>query len=193
MMNMVNTSTGYLPFQLQMGQSPRIIPPLMSEHQANVLQVYPDAGAVMMLVDKLNLDTKEAQDNLLAAKFAQAEFTNRHRGPEPKFKEGDHVMLSTKHQQCEYMQAKSGCVSKLMLRFDGPFLTMQAHPEKSNYTLHLPNEPKHFPTFHTSQLQSFVPNNNNLFPSRKLPQPGPVVTSEGQQEWLIDRIINQYP
>jgi hypothetical protein len=66
-----------------------------------------------------------------------------------------------------------------------------ANPSKSSYTLDLPNEPDHFPTFHASLLRKFHPNDDNLFPSRKLAQPGPVITEDGAKEWLIDRIIDE--
>jgi hypothetical protein len=75
--------------------------------------------------------------------------------------------------------------------FNRPFLVTAANPNKSVYTLDLPNEPEHFPTFHMSLLRKFVANNDNLFPSQKLDQPGPVITEDGKQEWLIDRIIDE--
>ena len=55
----------------------------------------------------------------------------------------------------------------------------------------LPNEPNRFPTFHTSQLRELVPNGDKLFPLRKLPKPGPVMTDSGKEEWLIVRILNE--
>ena len=89
------------------------------------------------------------------------------------------------------MQAKSGRVTKLMPRSDGPFTVIRTHPETSNYTIELPNEPNQFATFHASQLRPFCSNDNELFPSRTLPQPGPVVTTHGQEEWLIRDIIDE--
>lgn len=69
---------------------------------------------------------------------------------------------------------------------------MKSHPETSNYTLNLPNEPDCFFTFHTLQLKKFVANDSNLFLSRTLPRPGPVVTTDGEQEWLIDKITDEH-
>jgi len=125
------------------------------------------------------------------AKVTQAEFANRHCADEIAFKVGEKVMLSTEHRRREYIQAKSGRVAKFMPRFDGPFLVMKANPAKSLYMLDLPNEPNCFPTFHSSLLRPYVSNDNDLFPSRKLAQPGPVVTDDGEQEWLIDRIVDK--
>ena len=78
-----------------------------------------------------------------------------------------------------------------MPRFDGPFLVIKAFPEKSVYTLDLPNEPNRFPTFHASLLRKFIPNDNILFPSQALPGPEPVVTDNGEEEWFIDRILDE--
>jgi hypothetical protein len=100
-------------------------------------------------------------------------------------------MLSTEHWRREYLQKDSKRVAKFMPRFDGPFIITKAFPDKSVYTLDLPNEPNCFPTFHTSLLRKFIPNNNELFPSRTLPRPGPVITPDGEEEWLIDQIVDQ--
>jgi RNase H-like domain found in reverse transcriptase/Integrase zinc binding domain len=185
MMNTINASTGFSPFQLRMGRSPRVIPPFTSSDVVTQEQESTEAARAIALLESLAQDTAEAKDNLLKAKVAQAECANRHRGPEVAFKAGDKVQLSTEHRRREYMQAKSGRVTKLMPRSDGPFTVIHAHPETSNYTIELPNEPNRFATFHASQLRPFCSNDDELFPSRTLPQPGPVVTTRGQEEWLI--------
>jgi hypothetical protein len=100
-------------------------------------------------------------------------------------------MLSTEHRRREYIQAKLGRVAKFMPRFDGPFLITQMNPSKSTYTLELPNEPNCFPTFHASLLRRPMLNDNDLFPSRQLDRPGPIITDAGEQEWLIDRILDK--
>ena len=78
-----------------------------------------------------------------------------------------------------------------MPHFDGPYTTTHANPDKSTYTLDLPNKPNRFPTFHASHLRCHVPNNDELFPSRQLAKPGPVVTNSGEDKWLIDRIMDE--
>jgi hypothetical protein len=150
-MNTINVSSGFSPFQLHMGHSPCLIPPiapaLAEEASSDV-----DTALALALIKCITLDIKEAKDNLLAAKVAQAEFANRHRGDEIVYSVGDKVMLSTIHRCREYMQKNSDRVAKFMPRFDGPFLMIKAFPEKSIYTLELPNEPNRFPTFHASLL-----------------------------------------
>jgi hypothetical protein len=57
-------------------------------------------------------------------------------------------------------------------------------------TLDLPNSPHNFPVFHTSEIRPFLENNNDLFPSRAL-IPREPVTINGQQEFFIDKIVDQ--
>jgi len=74
---------------------------------------------------------------------------------------------------------------------DGPFLITKAFPEKSSYTLELPNKLNCFATFHASLLWKYIPNDNIAFPSQALAQPGLVITPMGKEEWLIDQIIDK--
>jgi hypothetical protein len=48
-----------------------------------------------------------------------------------------------------------------------------------------------FPVFHTSEIEPYVENNPNLFPDRELPRPGPIVTTQGQEEWQVEEIIDE--
>ena len=77
-MNMVNASTGFSPFHLKTGRSPQLIPPLSP---APVTATAAELDA-RVIIARLELDVKEAQDNLLAAKICQAYHTNEHRAPE---------------------------------------------------------------------------------------------------------------
>ena len=75
LMNTVNKSTGFTPFQLRMGRCPRVIPPLVpAKSSATVTDI--DAWHV---IRKLETDVFEAQDNLLKAKLSQAVHGNKHR------------------------------------------------------------------------------------------------------------------
>ncbi|KDQ49103.1 hypothetical protein JAAARDRAFT_111850, partial [Jaapia argillacea MUCL 33604] len=79
---------------------------------------------------------------------------------------------------------------KFMPCFDGPYKVSRAHLETSTYTLDLPDTMKVFPTFHSSQLCQYQANDPELFPSRVLPQPGPMVVEDGGQEWEVERILD---
>lgn len=145
----------------------------------------------MSIIKQLQQDVMDAQDNMLAAKTGQAHHANRHRGKEEVYEEGDLVMLSTKNRRAEYKAKGKHRVAKFMPRFDGPYKVVKAHPEKSEYTLLLPNSGKIFPGFHSSLLRRHHANDPALFPSRKLPRPGPVVTPDGQEEWQVDCILDE--
>ena len=80
-MNTVNTSTGFSPFQLKSGHSPRIIPPLIplpdnaSEAEISAAQI----------VKRIELDVQAAQDSLMEAKVRQAYHANQDRSPEKPY------------------------------------------------------------------------------------------------------------
>ena len=71
LMNTVNTLTGFSPFQLHMGCSPHLIPPLILGEDNE-----PESLSAHALIDCIGLDVSEAQDNLLATKILQSEFAN---------------------------------------------------------------------------------------------------------------------
>ena len=73
MMNTVNTSTGFSGFQLRMGRSPRLIPPLVPErlefNDKSEKEAIEEAAAVL---ERLNCDVQEARNKLFVSKTYQA-------------------------------------------------------------------------------------------------------------------------
>jgi hypothetical protein len=47
-----------------------------------------------------------------------------------------------------------------------------------------------FPTFHASELKRFEENDATLFLTRELAHPGPIVTEEGMEEYLVEEIVD---
>lgn len=186
LMNTVNSSMGFSPFHLKTGRSPRLIPPIIPL-PTNATPAEIDAHKLM---SDLENDVREAQDNLLASKIRQAYHANEHRAPDDVFAVGDLVMLSTANRRRNYMRKGKKRVAKFMPRNDGPYTITATFPAKSEYTLRLPNNPKTFPGFHASLLKHFIPNDPTLFPDRKFTRPGAVVTEDGTEENLIDKIVD---
>jgi hypothetical protein len=189
-MNTENASTGFLPFQLRFSRSPRLIPPLMVNAPGNELPDLPEVTRAKAIIERIDADVAEARDNLTLAKIGQVNAANQHHGKEEVFEVGDRVMLSTLHRRQEYKSKHAKRVAKFFPCFDGPYTIMKARPEFSAYTLSLPNSPNIFPTFHSSQLKRFIPNDLDLFPSREHPRPQPIVTEDGVEEYQIKRILD---
>ena len=55
----------------------------------------------------------------------------------------------------------------------------------------MPNQPNVYPTFHASELKPHIDNDPNLFPSREHLKPLPVLTNEGQEEWVVESILDE--
>jgi len=164
-MNTVNASSGYSGFQLRLGRSPRIIPPLVPYTLGDNLHNTTEAERAATLIRRLHNDVNDAKDNLLQAKVFQVHFANARRSPEDVLNIGDKVMLSTLHQRQEYKSKGEHRAAKFFPRFDGPYEIIGSHPETSNYTLETPNSPNTFPTYHASELKRHFANDPILFPS----------------------------
>jgi hypothetical protein len=189
-MNSVNASTGFSNFQLRLGRSPRIIPPIIPDSLTEPISASSKSIRAQIVIDQLQTDVAEAKDNLLQAKVFQTHYANLNRSPEIPFSIGDKVMLSTLHRRQEFKKKREKRAAKFFPRYDGPFNIIDVHTGTSNYTLELPNAPNTYPTYHSSELRSFVPNDPILFPGRKLPEPRPVITSDGLEEFLVQEIID---
>ena len=184
-MNTVNRSTGFTPFQLRFGRSPRILPPLLKS-----TQLTPTDKLATDLLKRMQSLVSEAQDNLITAKVTQAFHSNKTRELAFPFKVGDRVVLSTLHRRHEIKAGDPNRIAKFMPRFDGPFAIKNIDEKHSTVTLDLPNLPQIFPVFHTSEIRPFAENNDTLFPSRALIPPEPI-TIDGQQEFFIDKIVDE--
>ena len=147
---------------------------------------------VLKLIDQINTDVVEAKDNLMLAKVFQADHANRKRGPEDVYKVNDLVMLSTANRRKEYASTGSGHSAKLFPHQDGPYCVVEAFPQTSTYRLDVPNAPPNFCfTFHVSQLKRYMQNDRELFPGQEFPRDGPVVLEDGQEEHVIERILDE--
>ncbi|GBE79178.1 Transposon Tf2-1 polyprotein [Sparassis crispa] len=152
-----------------------------------------EATRAAELFTHLDMDVMEAQDNLFLAKVNQAALANHLHSEEISYVVGDKVMLSTFHRHCDYMQHGDNRVAKFMVHYDGPYSILHSYPEFSAYTLDLPTSTNIFPTFHSSLLKPWLENDPELFPSHQCSQPGPIITTDGVEEWEVESIVDHRP
>jgi hypothetical protein len=182
-MNTVNVSTKFFGFQLHLECSPRLILALSMQTVSEIPQV-------VDFICRLHDDVAEAKENLLLAKITQAHHQSKGCTPEPDFKINDFVMLSTKNQRREFTKKGEKCTTKFFPWWDGPYCISDCHPSASTYTLDIKTYPD--PVFYTSELKAWYVNDDSLFPGCTQSQPGPIVTSDGLQEFLIQDIVDSH-
>jgi hypothetical protein len=74
--------------------------------------------------------------------------------------------------------------------YDGPYEITSTNEKHSKITLSLPHNPQTFPVFHTSKVQPFHENDDELFPDRALKPLAPI-TIDGEQEFFIKKIVDK--
>lgn len=111
-MNSINTSTGFLVFQLCM-----VMPPIVP--RVGRLPVDIDAAKAEKIVAQLLLDKAEAKDNLLEAKVQQAFYSNSNRGPELVHEVGGKVMLLMMNHRTLFKKKHEKRAAKFFLRWVG--------------------------------------------------------------------------
>src|SRR6202044_3659206 len=78
-MNSVNASTGFSNFQIRLGRSPRLIPPIVPASLISPVSNDSDAMRAKGVIEKLQTDVAEAKDNLFQAKVFQTFYANQNR------------------------------------------------------------------------------------------------------------------
>ena len=189
-MNMVNMSTGFSPFQLWMGRSVWVVPPLVLSNVASTATTTEEERArqVIKFIENIRM---EAQDNLLRAKISQAAQANKSHSLTFPFAIGGRVCLSTLNRRHEYKASGEKHMAKFMPRFDGPYTIVDIDEEHSTVMLDLLNLPNAVPTFHTSEVVPYKENDAELFPNHKFSRPPLITTKDGNEEYFIHNIINE--
>lgn len=149
MMNTINSSTGFSGFQLRLGYSPKLIPPIVKESTDS-------DETPLQLIERINRDVKTAADNLLESKVLQADQANKHRDKDFEVNTGDKVWLSTENRRKEYSRNGDKIVLKLMPKFDGPFTIIATDLDHSTVTLDIPGPLNKCRVFHTSLIKRFA-------------------------------------
>ncbi|KAG1839247.1 hypothetical protein F4604DRAFT_1551814, partial [Suillus subluteus] len=108
-----NASTGYTPFHLHLGRTPRLLPPLTPEGMKATREDFPtDIANTLEAIVSLKTNVADAHDALLATRIVQAHTTNQHRNKEPTFEIRDFVYLSTAHRRREYLKGNNKRIAK---------------------------------------------------------------------------------
>ena len=175
----VNKSTGCAPFDLTYGYIPTL---------RGLLDKVPTAvkPGVREFAYRSRQHVAEAHDSIIAARIRQTFHANKRRREEPLYSPGDRVWLST-----ENLSMPKGRVRKLMPKFIGPFMILRADHRHSNYMLELPMEMlerRINPTFHSSLLRPFEPNDDKRFPHRDVSFAYDYGTPN-DDEWWVDEIL----
>jgi hypothetical protein len=113
-MNTVNASTGFSGFQLRLGMSPRLIPPIVKEPSDE------NTESPLQLLERIAMDVGTAADNLLQAKIDNAGQANKHRVNSFPYNIGDKVLLSTKNLTHDEDNELLPPTRKLRPKFIGP-------------------------------------------------------------------------
>ena len=142
-MNTVNRSTKYTPFQLRFGKTPRILPPLTSSYPSATKE----ATNARELIVQIQTDVADAKDNLMLAKISQSFQANKHRTDSFPYKVGDWIWIDTDNCRREFKDVTKGRTAKLMPRNDGPFQIMTINPDASTVTVNWPANSRLFPYF----------------------------------------------
>ena len=124
-MSTVNKSTGYSPFHLRFGRSPRILPPLIPPPPNPTT----DHISARQIIENLQIDVADARDNLMLAKITQSHFANPKRFNAPLYQIGDKVMLSTLNRRKDYKLKGQHRASKFFPRFDGSYIIIDTHTD----------------------------------------------------------------
>ena len=78
-----------------------------------------------------------------------------------------------------------------MPHWDGKYKVTEAFPDSSVYRLHIPTAPQNaYTLFHASELKPYLANDDEMFPGRRLQELPPVVV-DGEEEYVVDRIVDQ--
>ena len=193
-MNTLNKSTGFSPFQLCLGHRSRLnwlIPPLVQDQ--DVLALNPSELSAQTIIERIQHNVWEEQDNMIKEKFLKpkaAQQANKHWKTDFRFEVGQRVRLSTLHRWSEYKSKNEKCVVKLIPWFDGPYTITKIDNKHSIVTLDLPHSPDILPVFHTLEIMPFSKNNETLFPSCMLHTPEPVNVNNNL-EYFVDKILDK--
>jgi hypothetical protein len=179
--NSKQASTGASPFYLTSGQNPltpaSLLQPSVTDSNVQSTDEF---------LEHLSTSMKIASENLNEAQQRQARYADTKRR-EQSFQVGDKVLLSTKNISLDTQARRPS--KKLQPRFIGPYEVIDIISPVT-YKLQLPANLSIHPVFHVSLLKAYQDNPQEFEEQIRKP-PAPVLTSDGQEEFEVEKILDK--
>jgi hypothetical protein len=185
--NLVNSSTGFSPFELDMARNPHT--PLWASIESSARKTAGSgtaAESVAMFTRKIQSNMARASEAMGRAQESQAKQTDKSRRTQ-KFEVGDRVMIRSDAFRITRI------LGKMRSPFIGPFRVTEVFSARDNYKVELPSTWRHHPVFHTSKLKRYKSGPLDADHTR----PGPMNHPEnrntknktGKQVFAVERIL----
>ena len=173
-----SATTGFAPFEINYTAMPRLMDRIgLQKSESKGVQEFVEAA-----VQRLN----DAYDSVIHHRVFQKVQADKRRWKEADIKVGDKVYLATKD-----LSLPKGRASKLLPKYIGPYLVLDAKPDTSSYRLDLSHSLKQrriHDVFHVSKLRPSHPNDETVFPGRS--EPGPYDFGVPDEETGVKEINN---
>ncbi len=168
--NSTINSLGKTPFEIVYGYNP---PDFLSKLSGVSLSV--------PSVEEIQAGWLEIKDIISESQISQAKYANQHRTEVPDFKEGDWVLLSTKHLATKF-RAKNA--HKLQSPYIGPYqILKQVSPVA--YKLKLPDNFEIHDVFYSGLLKRYVGEPPKFTP------PPPVILSDNSVGYIVEALLRR--
>ena len=170
----VSPTTGFSPFQLMYGISPRKPIDMITRSKALIVEEF---------IKGMTTAISHAQENIMKAQTSMKIQADKHHRDHP-FQIRDKVMLNTQN-----LNLRATHSHKLSHRWIRPFpIIGQKH--KDSFKLDLPGNLKIHPIFHANLLKKWITNDDMQFPDRHQAPPLLILVNNSE-EFEVDAIINK--
>jgi hypothetical protein len=177
--NSVHASTGFTPFELDLGWHPST-PHTVSRPDARNVAAVEDFHATR---DAMQI---AAQDAILKSQEQQAHHHNKGRS-EATFKVGDLVLLSNRYIRPPHLRTKGS--PKLRSKFIGPFPIIR-QASATSYELDLPTTVKSHPVINIEYLKPYNSTPTKFAGREQAPPPPTENPDTAELEYTVDKIVD---
>jgi hypothetical protein len=178
--NSVHPSTSLTPFEHDLGHHPKTPYSL-------VVDTENDVGAVENLIEKLEALRRQALEALQRTREQQTLAVNKNRPRPQEYKVGHMVLIS--HSLLRTAASRVAGSKKLRGKYSGPFQIIKK-VSPTTYQLGLPADVQIHPTVNIEYLKQYHISPQRLGIREAPSNPDPLLTSEGSEEYEVDRILS---